>query len=45
MELLGENYEPRVLLLLVLEELSPITELAIAPVLVDAFRGVFKCER
>ena len=44
-ELLGDSYEPRVLRLLVLEELAPITELATAPVLADAFRSVFKCER
>ena len=44
MELLGDGYEPRILRLLVLEELSPITELAIAPVLAEAFRGVFRCE-
>jgi hypothetical protein len=44
MELLGDSYEPRVLWLLVLEELSLITELATAPVLAEAFRGVFKCE-
>jgi hypothetical protein len=31
MELLGDHYEPRVLRLLVLEELSPITELVTAP--------------
>lgn len=44
MELLGDSYEPRVLRLLVLEELSPITELATAPVLAEVFRGIFKCE-
>jgi len=44
MELLGDGYEPRVLRLLVLEELSPITELTVAPVLAGAFRGIFKCE-
>jgi hypothetical protein len=44
MELLGDAYEPRVLRLLVLEELSPITELAVASVLAEAFRGIFKCE-
>lgn len=42
-ELLGNSYEPRVLRLHVLE-LAPITELSIAPVLADAFRGVFNCE-
>lgn len=36
-ELLGNRYEPRVLRLLVLEEL--------APVLADAFRDIFNCER
>lgn len=41
-ELLGDSYEPRVLRLLVLKELSPITELASASVLADAFRGVFR---
>lgn len=44
-ELLGDSYEPRVLRLLVLEELAPITELATASVLADAFRGIFDCER
>ena len=44
-ELLGDSYEPRVLRLLVLEELFPITELASASVLADAFRGLSKCER
>ena len=44
-ELLGDSYEPRVLRLLVLEELAPITDLATAPVLADAFRSIFKCER
>jgi hypothetical protein len=44
-ELLGDSYKPRVPRLLVLEELSPITELASASVLADAFRGVSKCER
>jgi hypothetical protein len=43
-ELLGDRYEPRVLRLLVLEELFPITDLATAPVLADAFRGIFNCE-
>jgi hypothetical protein len=42
MELLGDSYEPHVLRLLVLEELFPITELATAPVLAEAFRGIFK---
>jgi hypothetical protein len=45
MELLGDTYEPRVLRLLVLEELSPITEFATAAVLAKAFRDIFKCER
>jgi hypothetical protein len=44
-ELLGDSYEPRILRLLVLEELAPITDLATAPVLADAFRGIFNCER
>lgn len=43
-ELLGDRYEPRVLRMLVLEELFPVTELAAAPVLAQAFRDVFKCK-
>ena len=43
-ELLGDKYEPRVLRLLVLEELFPITELAAASDLANAFRDIFKCE-
>ncbi|KAF8800096.1 hypothetical protein BYT27DRAFT_7175755 [Phlegmacium glaucopus] len=42
-ELLGDSYEPRVLRLLVLEELTPITKLGTAPVLAEAFRGIFQC--
>jgi len=44
MELLSDGYEPRILRLHVLEELSPITGLAVASVLAEAFRGIFKCE-
>jgi Fungal protein kinase len=43
-ELLGDSYEPRVLRLLVLEELVPISELAAPSVLADAFRDIFNCE-
>jgi hypothetical protein len=43
-KLVGDSYESRVLRLLVLEELFPITDLATAPVLADAFRGIFNCE-
>ena len=44
MEILGDRYEPRVLRLLVSDELFPISELADAPVLAGAFRDIFKCE-
>ena len=44
-ELLGDRYEPRVLRLLVLEELTPITELATALCLATAFRGIFDCRQ
>ena len=43
-ELLGNKYEPRVLRLLVLEELFPITELVAPSDLAQVFRDIFKCE-
>jgi hypothetical protein len=44
MEFLGDKYEPRVLRLLVMEELRPITELVKPSDLAKAFRDIFECE-
>ncbi|KAJ7221120.1 hypothetical protein C8J57DRAFT_1482502 [Mycena rebaudengoi] len=41
----GEDYELRILCIVVQEELHPITELTTAPELSEAFRGIFKCYR
>ncbi|KAJ6521736.1 hypothetical protein B0H19DRAFT_1203531 [Mycena capillaripes] len=42
---LGEDYELRVLRIVVQERLRPITELATAAELSEAFLGIFKCYR